>query len=147
MNMNTGLAIPLWVLLAFAGWTLLALLFSVGVYRWSRILTGRASLSDWRADRVQGPEFYQRAQRAHANSLENLPVYAAIVVVMFAAGASGPTFDILALTLLGARIGHTLVHVAFVQTNLVAGIRFAFYFVQLVCLFAMGGLLALHAAG
>lgn len=30
--------IPVWVLLGFAGWTLLLLFSTVGVYRWSRLL-------------------------------------------------------------------------------------------------------------
>ena len=34
------MTLSLWMLLAFAGWTLLVLLIGVGVYRWSLILTG-----------------------------------------------------------------------------------------------------------
>jgi hypothetical protein len=34
-------SIPVLALLAFAVWTLLLLFGSVGVYRWSRILSGR----------------------------------------------------------------------------------------------------------
>lgn len=34
------MTVPVWVLLGFAGWTLSTLSLSVGVYRWSRILTG-----------------------------------------------------------------------------------------------------------
>src|SRR5689334_5113133 len=39
LNTPTGartMTIPVWVLLGFAGWTLLILLLSVGIYRWSR---------------------------------------------------------------------------------------------------------------
>jgi hypothetical protein len=36
------MTIPLWVLLGFAAWTLLTLFTTVGVYRWTRILTGRS---------------------------------------------------------------------------------------------------------
>lgn len=52
------MTIPMWVLLAFAAWTLAVLMGSVGVYRWSRILTGRASLREWRPDVPQGSEWY-----------------------------------------------------------------------------------------
>jgi hypothetical protein len=48
------MTIPMWVLLGFAAWTLALLIGSVGVYRWSLILTGRASVSEWRADVTQG---------------------------------------------------------------------------------------------
>jgi len=56
---------PDFVLLGFAAWTLLTLFGSIGVYRWNRILTGRSSISEWRADAPQGGEWYQRAMRAH----------------------------------------------------------------------------------
>jgi len=36
------MTLSLWMLLAFAGWTLLVLLIGVGVYRWALIFTGRA---------------------------------------------------------------------------------------------------------
>ena len=64
--------IPVWVLLGFAAWTLLILFATVGVYRWSRILTGRTAIATWRAAEQQGSEWYRRAMRAHINCLENL---------------------------------------------------------------------------
>ena len=49
--------IPVWVLLGFAAWTLLILFTAVGVYRWSRILTGHTAISTWRANGdVEGSE-------------------------------------------------------------------------------------------
>jgi uncharacterized MAPEG superfamily protein len=84
------MTVPILVLLAFAGWTLLTLVGSVGVYRWSRILTGRASIAEWRTDLPQGSDWYQRAMRAHMNCVENLPVYAAIVVALVASGQRRP---------------------------------------------------------
>jgi uncharacterized MAPEG superfamily protein len=76
------MTIPVWVLLGFAAWTLLTLFTTIGVYRWTRILTGRASIAEWRADEVQGSEWHRRALRAHMNCVENLPVYTATVVVV-----------------------------------------------------------------
>ena len=43
---------PVWVLLGFAAWTLLTLFTTIGVYRWTRILTGRASIRCSRPRRV-----------------------------------------------------------------------------------------------
>src|ERR1700732_5544631 len=57
-----------------AAWTLLILFATVGIYRWSRILTGRTAIATWRADEQQGSEWYRRAMRAHINCLENLPI-------------------------------------------------------------------------
>ena len=70
---------PLWVMLAFAAWTHAVLIGSIGVYRLSRVFTGRATMAEWRADGMQGDPWYQRATRAHMNCVENLPVYSAVV--------------------------------------------------------------------
>jgi len=134
--------IPVWVLLLFAGWTLATLLATVGVYRWSRILTGRAALSEFRADEPHGNDWYRRAMRAHANCVENLPVYAAIVVAIVASGVQSPTLDMLAVVLLAARVLQTVTHVAVPQTDAVVGVRFAFFFIQIVCMAGMGILVA-----
>jgi uncharacterized MAPEG superfamily protein len=141
------MSIPMWVLLAFAGWTLLVLFTTIGAYRWSRILTGRAKISDWRADVQQGSEWYCRAMRAHMNCIENLPVYGAIAVCATVAGVKGSFLDALALAFIAARICQTTVHLAFVQTDFVASARFAFFFVQALCMLAMGIWVALAAAG
>lgn len=139
--------IPVWVLLGFAIWTLLLLFTTVGVYRWSRILTGRAAVSAWRADEPQGGEWYRRAMRAHMNCVENLPVYGAIVVAMLAARVASPVLDALAITILVARICQSAVHLLFAQTNVVAAVRFAFYFTQAISMLAMGALIAIWAQG
>ena len=80
------MTVPVWVLLLFAGWTVATLMATGGVYRWSRILSGRAALSDFPADALHGSDWYRRAVRAHANCVENLPLYAAIVVAIAASG-------------------------------------------------------------
>ena len=76
------MTIPMWMLLGFAAWTVALLLFTVGIYRWSRILTGRVPIREFRADRIEGDDWYRRAMRAHANCIENLPVFGAIVLAI-----------------------------------------------------------------
>lgn len=139
------MSIPLWVLLGFAAWTILLLVATVGVYRWNRILTGRANIRDWRADEPQGNERYRRAMRAHLNCVENLPVYTAVVVAATVTGAQSPWLDGLAITLLGARIVQSTLHVALEPTEMIAGLRFGFFAVQLICMTWMGVLVALNA--
>jgi hypothetical protein len=134
--------IPVWILLGFAAWTLLILFATVGAYRWSHILTGRTALSAWRADEQQGSEWYCRAMRAHVNCLENLPVYTAIVVAALSARMTDPMLDGLAIGFLVARIGQSSIHVMVEQTNTIVGIRFALFLVQVVCMIAMGSLVA-----
>jgi uncharacterized MAPEG superfamily protein len=134
--------VPVLVLLGFAAWTLLTLFGSIGVYRWSLILMGRASLAEWRADLPQGSDWYQRAMRAHMNCVENLPVYAAIVVAMTASGLQSSVVDRLAVTMLAARIGQTLTHIALPPTNAASSLRFALFLIQAVGMIAMGVLVA-----
>jgi len=129
--------VPVWMLLGFAAWTLLLLIGTVGIYRWSRVLTGTAS---FRADGLEGATWYQRGTRAHANCVENLPVFAAIVVGLKAASVTGALADGFSIAILAARIVQSLVHVCFVQTDAIVSVRFAFFSVQIVgfiCLIAI----------
>jgi uncharacterized MAPEG superfamily protein len=140
------MTIPQWVLLGFSGWTLLILSGPIGIYRWSMILGGRAKVSDWRADKIQGSDWYQRAMRAHMNCVENLPVFAAIVLCATAAETTGPLLSWLSLAFIAARIFQTTTHILFEQTDRVASVRFGFFFVQLICMLIMSGRVAVSAA-
>jgi len=135
---------PVWALLGFAGWTLLLLLLSVGVYRWSHILTGKRAIADFRADGSDGADWYKRATRAHANCLESLPVYGAIVLAARAGGVDARVLDILAVTLLVARVIQSTIHISFAQTNRVVSVRFSFFFLQFICMTWMGIHVAAH---
>jgi len=139
------MSIPVWVLLAFAVWTMLVLSLTIGIYRWGLIFAGRAQVNAFRADQIEGSDWYRRAMRAHLNCLENLPIYGAIVLVIVVSGAHSSTLDVLALTLMGARVAQTLIHVSWEQTNLLALLRFGFFFVQLICMFWMSVLVVQHA--
>ena len=75
--------------------------------------------------------------RAHANCVENLTVYAAIVIASIATGAVGPVLDGLAIVLIIARIFQTLIHVVATETNVTIAARFTFFLVQIVCMVAM----------
>jgi uncharacterized MAPEG superfamily protein len=138
------MTMPLWVLLGFAGWTLAVLMGTVGVYRWSRILTGRAKLNEFPADLPHGDDWYRRAMRSHANCLENLPIYTAIAVVIVATGTHSPILDILAILLLFARMLQTVIHIGFEQSNIIVGVRFSLFFTQLICMVVMGLVVALR---
>lgn len=136
---------PAWMLLGFAVWTLVLLLFTVGIYRWSRILTGRQEIRNFQADEIEGKDWYRRAMRAHANCVENLPVFAVLVFALHAGDVSSPAADVLSGTILAARIVHSIMHIAFTQTNLVTSIRFAFFLVQLLGFFGLAGIVLRQA--
>jgi len=131
------MTIPVWALLGFAGWTVLLLLATVGVYRWSRVLTGRIPSHGFPADQIEGKDWYRRAMRAHANCIENLPVFGAIVLALYVSGISGSTVSYLSIGLLVSRVVQSLIHVCLVQTNSVVAIRFGFFFVQIVSFLAL----------
>lgn len=125
------MTVPVWALLGFATWTVVLLLATVGVYRWSRILTGRVAIRDFRADQIDGADWYRRAMRAHANCVENLPVFGAIVLALYVSGIGGATVNRVSVAVLAARVMQSLVHVCLVQTNPVVSVRFAFFFTQI----------------
>ena len=130
------MSIATWALLGFAAWTILLLLFTVGVYRWTRILSGRTPIREFVAD-GDGSDWYKRAMRAHANCVENLPVFGAIVFAIHASAATGMTVDVVSLGVLITRIAQSLTHVCFEQTNTLTSIRFAFFFAQIIGFFVL----------
>jgi uncharacterized MAPEG superfamily protein len=125
------------MLLGFAGWTVVLLVSTIGVYRFSRIFTGRMPVQGFRADQVEGDDWYKRSMRAHANCVENLPVFGAIVLALYVSGVGGAAVNYLSMGILVARVMHSLIHVCFVQTNSVVAVRFAFFFVQLASFLAL----------
>ena len=76
--------------------------------------------------------------RAHANFLENLPIYTVVVIALLVTSAESPWLDGVAIILLIARIVQSLLHIELQQTELVAAARFGFYAIQIVCMVIMG---------
>lgn len=140
------MTVPMWMLLGFATWTLLLLMGTVGVYRWGRILVSNAPIASFRSDQLEGEDWYRRGTRAHANCVENLPVFGAIVLVISAIGVTGPAVDWLCAAVLIARICQSVVHVSHVQTDGFVAVRFSFFSVQLVCFLALIVIAAAQAA-
>jgi len=141
------MTVPVWMLLGFAMWTLLLLLFTVGIYRWSRIFTGRVAIRNFPADAAGGEEWYRRATRAHANCIENLPVFGAVVFGLQVGNVTGTLVDALSVAVVTARIVQSSVHVFFVHTDTIASVRFGFYFVQFICFVWLTGIIAATSAG
>jgi uncharacterized MAPEG superfamily protein len=96
-------------LLGFTAWTVL-LITAVFLYRGVRFLTG-TPINHWPRGAKPGDDaqLVRRMEDAHANCLENLPVFAAIVL---AAAALGKLDAIAALApwVLYARVGQSLTH-------------------------------------
>lgn len=133
---------PLWMLLGFAVWTAALLIFAIGTYRFSHILTGRAGMASFPADGRDGAAWYQRAMRAHANCIENLPLFTVVVFALYASGIESAAADAMAGVALAARICQSLVHVSTVQTDRIVTIRFTFFFTQLACFIGIAWVVA-----
>jgi uncharacterized MAPEG superfamily protein len=140
-----AMTIPQWMLLGFATWTLLLLMATVGVYRWVAILFSKVAIASFRSDQLEGEDWYRRGTRAHANCVENLPVFGAIVFVVSALGVSGPAVNDLSILVLVARVCQSLVHVSHVQTDRFVAVRFTFFCIQLICFLALIGIAACYA--
>ncbi|HEX5460440.1 MAG TPA: MAPEG family protein [Steroidobacteraceae bacterium] len=138
------MTIPMWMLLGFATWTLLLLMATVGVYRWTRIIFSNAPVASFRSDRLEGADWYQRGTRAHANCVENLPVFAAIVFVITAVGLQGSVVDFLCAVVLVARVCQSTVHLSHPQTDAFVAVRFSFFSVQLACFLTLMALVVHH---
>jgi uncharacterized MAPEG superfamily protein len=140
------MTLSLWMLLGFAGWTLLIMVVGVGTYRWLLIFKGEAALTSFPGDVAHGSPGYRRITRAHANCIENLPVFAAIVLVAAVARIDPPPMGHLAAVTLGARIAQSSVHMIVPESNVTVGVRFSCFLIQVFTMSAMAYLLVTAAA-
>ena len=58
------------------------------------------------------PPWVARAQRAHANLLETLPIFAALVLVAHVSGKAGELSALGAIIYFGARVAHAAIYIA-----------------------------------
>jgi uncharacterized MAPEG superfamily protein len=134
------MTIPLWCLLGFVAWTLLLLLGLAGA-RVSQVAMGGKQPNEFPAGVPHGGDAYWRLNRAHLNCIENLPLFASVVVVGTLAGLKDPLFATLSQVYLGARIGQSVVHLSS-GSNLAIDLRFTCFLVQYGCLVGIIYLLA-----
>lgn len=121
--------------LLYAAWTLLLPIFYAGI-RVPAIAGGKKPADAWeRGKSTDDPPVLQRAKHAHLNSIENFPIFAAVVVI---AGLMGKLAipDEVAGFVLYARVLQGVMHMLGTSLPLVA-LRGFFYFVQVVLIFYM----------
>ncbi len=114
-------------LIGFAAWTLFLVVLVVS-WRVVEVLRGKAANSWGRGSAIASPSFVTRADHAHANSLENLPIFAAIVLGGSLLGKM-PVVDAVACWILYARIGQSVTHLIGTSHWLVL-IRATFFGIQ-----------------
>jgi uncharacterized MAPEG superfamily protein len=132
----------LYSLLGFVVWTLLVVMGGIGLPRISAVLARRAPPKSFVADVPHGSERYRRTMRAHANCVENLPLFASLVLMAHAVALESALFEALALAVLPARVAQTAVHVAS-GSNRAVMVRFSFFTIQFGCFIVMAMILAL----
>jgi uncharacterized MAPEG superfamily protein len=134
-----------WALLGFAAWTLLLVGVTIGLPRVLAVLTKRARPSAFDPSVPHGDERYRRCMRAHANCVENLPVFATLVLLGSVLHVPGSTFQGVAFVVLPARILQSLVHIASGSDRAIL-VRFTAFSVQVTCCVGLMVLLVLHGA-
>ncbi|WP_321939329.1 MAPEG family protein [Burkholderia cepacia] len=94
--------------------TALATLLMWIPYMLARIMTRgpMAALNNPGPSRPPDPPWAERARSAHANAIENLAVFAPLVLMCAMTGASGPATVFAAKLYLGARLIHYVVYAA-----------------------------------
>jgi len=119
-------------LLGLVAWTALLVLLLVN-QRGLLVMSGRMKVNDFVADGSNNPSpFGQRLARAHANCVENVPLFCAVLLYAMVTQQTVIT-DPLAPTLLVARIVQSVVHLLSTSA-LAVWVRFAAFFVQLIIL-------------
>ncbi|GAB3670648.1 MAPEG family protein [Salinisphaera aquimarina] len=124
-------------LMAFVIWTAV-LALSYATYRVPMILTGRHKASHWErnsSEPVDDPAVLQRAKAAHLNCVENLPLFAAVVLGAVALGEN-TIVDALAAYVLYARLAQSICHLVGTSFVLIAA-RATFFLIQIFLMLYM----------
>ncbi|MCC7441158.1 MAG: MAPEG family protein [Bdellovibrionales bacterium] len=139
MMIDAGLDVrALWSLVGMAAWTL-GLVAVVVTARTFWVLGGAPANSFPTAEK-HGPEWYWRAYRAHQNAVENIGVFAALVLAGQFLPRLEPLFGNAAVIYFFARVLQGLTHL-FSTSDPAVRVRFAFFVIQLAAAAAMAAAL------
>ena len=118
-------------LVLFALWAIV-LVLAVGAVRFALVLRGRAKITAFPGGTQHGSDAYWRLNRAHLNTVENLPIFATIVLAGWVVGQETATFNKLGLAVIVARVVQSLIHIAS-GSAMAIRLRFLAYVTQIVC--------------
>jgi uncharacterized MAPEG superfamily protein len=128
-----ALSTPLLCLIGYVLWTLTLLGVVLG-HRTLQVLTGKKASNEFPSGIQHGTDAYWRANRAHVNATENLPLFASVVLVGALTSADTEAkFGTLALVTLLARVVQSSVHLMSGSVEAV-NVRFTALCVQLGCI-------------
>jgi len=118
-------------LVFYALWAI-ALVLMIAVDRLLLIFRGQVKNNEFLSGVPHGNEAYWRINRAHLNTVENLPIFAAIVLAAWVAGAESHLFNLLAMLVLAARIVQSIIHIMS-GGQIATWFRTGMFAVQIVC--------------
>jgi len=110
-------------------WSLL-LLILMEILRTHLVLTKQVSANAFTPDNASLSPFMQRLARAHANTVEGLPIFGGLILVAMLSGQTAIT-DPLAYLMLLSRLVQSGIHLASLSVAAVT-LRFTFFAIQLV---------------
>src|ERR1700743_83055 len=130
MSLVTHIPPSITALVLYALWAI-ALVLMILLDRIVLVARGHAKPGDFTGGVPHGNPAYWRINRAHMNTVENLPIFAALVLAGYAVGQESHLFNLLAMAVFVARIVQSLLHLACGAPSAV-NVRFAALVVQLV---------------
>jgi uncharacterized MAPEG superfamily protein len=116
-------------LVLYALWAI-ALALMLAADRILLVVRGAARADSFTPGVPHGSDSYWRINRAQLNTVENLPIFAAIVLSGWVVGMETLTFNRLAVIIVVARIIQSAIHIAS-GSVLAVNLRFAAYAVQI----------------
>jgi len=121
--------VPLGVLAIYIVWTIAVVVMLLGARR--KFLAAGGDSREFSIP--NGDNLIWRLFRAQVNLVENLPLYAGVVLILSIRGITGGTADALALIYIVFRVAHSVLHVL----GFYAGLRLACLIVQFICLIGL----------
>jgi uncharacterized MAPEG superfamily protein len=133
------MSVALCCLVGWCAWAI-ALVLAVGLTRVAQVLAGKKRSNEFTSGVPHGGDLYWRLNRAHINTVENLPVFAALTLT---AALMHVDVGTIAAVALGARVVQSLVHISS-GSVIAVNVRFTAFATQLACFVVMIVRLAHH---
>ncbi|TGM53136.1 MAPEG family protein [Leptospira adleri] len=115
-------------LIGFATWTILLGVGVIGI-RTFKVLKGEKKSNEFPSGMEHGSGFYWRLNRAHVNCVENLPIFATLVLIGAFVGVLDSTFALVCQIILGARLVQSLAHLSS-GSEMAVNVRFTGFVTQ-----------------
>jgi uncharacterized MAPEG superfamily protein len=130
---------PIYALMGFVFWTVF-LVLAIGGVRVMQVAAGQTAVNGFPSGQPHGSDGYWRLNRAHLNCVENLPLFAAVVLAGHVTGLTAGTFATLAEIYVIARVLQSIIHVSS-GSAMAVNLRFTCFVVQLGCLVTMASMI------